>query len=310
MLIGLRRPPKLETLRMEKIALNVNSEYERLKSVLVSTGNTLVDSKYEKKFQEKYGSSMDEEIQYHSEAGNVRAVTARKQHRTFLDVLKRKGVDLINAKDVKEAIYQVFTRDVGFVIGDTFYYAILGDGVRKREQGGLEYLNNRFIKYRVLQKGTIEGGDVFIHGKKVFVGITKYSTNEEGFTGLKDELEPKGYECVPIRCKDNILHLDCRFHIISKDHVLLFRKDINASDVKILEKNFNIIDIKEEELVTLGSNIFCISPTEVVIDKRNQRLGNILKEEGFDVIQLDYSELTKMWGAFRCTTLPLFRSGI
>ena len=87
---------------MKKIILNVNSEYGKLKSVLVNDGHTLVDTKYEKIFQKKYGSCMEEETKYHPEEGNIKATIAMKQHKAFLDLLKSKGIELVYTKNVKE----------------------------------------------------------------------------------------------------------------------------------------------------------------------------------------------------------------
>lgn len=292
---------------MGNIVLNVSSEYGRLRSVLVSTGNALEFYKFNKELEDKYGSKMREESKYHPESGIPDISRGIQQHSAFLDLLKSKGVELIFSNDVQDAVHQVFTRDIGFVIGDTFFYSVMGDGIRKIEQQGLEHLNENFKNIEILEEGIIEGGDVFVHGNKVFVGITKHSTNWEGFNDLKKRIEPKGYQCIPIRCKERVLHLDCRFNIISENCALLFRKAIHPEDMEILEDCFDIIELKEDELETLGSNMFIVSPKEIVLDKRNSRLCSILREKGFNIIELDYSEITKLWGAFRCTTLPLNR---
>ena len=52
---------------------------------------------------------------------------------------------------------------------------------------------------------------------------------------------------------------------------------------------------------------FSISPEIIVSDKEFVRLNNKLIKCGFLVEEVMYSEIAKMGGLFRCSTLPLLR---
>jgi len=54
-------------------------------------------------------------------------------------------------------------------------------------------------------------------------------------------------------------------------------------------------------------NTFSISPKKVVMQKRSTRLASLLGKKGIEVIFVDYSEVLKLPGSFRCTTLPVER---
>ena len=57
----------------------------------------------------------------------------------------------------------------------------------------------------------------------------------------------------------------------------------------------------------MNSNIFSID-THVVVSERNfTRLNNWLRENGFIVEEISYSEIAKQEGLLRCSTLPLIR---
>ena len=86
------------------------------------------------------------------------------------------------------------------------------------------------------------------------------------------------------------------------------KEGILPEGIKTLDKYFDIEDITQDGLKTLVSNYLMISPNEAIIDRRNKRLGNLLNKYGITPYELDFSEVTKLWGAFRCTTLPLYRS--
>jgi len=57
----------------------------------------------------------------------------------------------------------------------------------------------------------------------------------------------------------------------------------------------------------LTSNVFVISPEVVVSNKGFKRLNKWLEEKGILVEKVDYSDVSKMSGLLRCSTLPLYR---
>ncbi len=293
---------------MEEIRLHVENEYGKLESVLVNAGGSVMDSGQAEELEKEFGNERGDELNDHPETAPYKADLIRSQHKNFLALLKKKGAELYFAEDIPKASDQIFTRDLGVVIGDTFYEGRLNDRIRQLEHQGLDKLRDRFTNYCQLEEGIVECGDVFVHNKKVFVGITRKSTNMEGFLGLKKILEPKGYWCIPIRCAPEVLHLDCRFGILSRGEALIYRPGIHPQDLLILERTFNLIDLDADLVRTLGSNLTMVSRNEVILDKRNTKIKDLLEQKGFLVHAIEYSEITKKWGAFRCTTLPLYRS--
>ena len=57
----------------------------------------------------------------------------------------------------------------------------------------------------------------------------------------------------------------------------------------------------------LNSNVFVISPDIIVSHTKFKRLNNWLKKKGILVEKVDFSNVSKMSGLFRCSTLPLYR---
>ena len=69
----------------------------------------------------------------------------------------------------------------------------------------------------------------------------------------------------------------------------------------------NIFEITLDEMSKLYCNFFSISENTVITDKRFKRLINWFYEIGLNVEKLDFSEIAKLGGLFRCCTLPLIR---
>lgn len=57
-------------------------------------------------------------------------------------------------------------------------------------------------------------------------------------------------------------------------------------------------------------NTFTISPTVVVIAAKSKRIARELEARGIDPVRIDYSEVARIPGSFRCSTMPLVREGL
>ena len=60
-------------------------------------------------------------------------------------------------------------------------------------------------------------------------------------------------------------------------------------------------------MYNMNSNVFSISENVIVSEISFKRINNILRELGFIVEEIKFSEIAKMEGLLRCTTLPLHR---
>ena len=60
----------------------------------------------------------------------------------------------------------------------------------------------------------LEGGDVLVYNKQVFVGNSGYGSNAAGIEWLRNYLAPYGYEVTEVRLQGNILHLDCAMSLV------------------------------------------------------------------------------------------------
>ncbi|MDP2637024.1 MAG: arginine deiminase family protein [bacterium] len=295
--------------RRGKEQVRVFSEYGRLSRVLVHGGNTMILPRELKSLLGKHSSlHLLEEEKYHPESGVWDRNMLRDQLADLQNVLwGGRGVRLVYAWNVHDAWTQFFTRDACFVVGDTLYLGVFRDPIRKLEKRGVEFLKNQFDKVVELTTPSIEGGDVFVHGDKVFVGIGRQTTHG-AFKELQGHLEPQGFHCVPVECNESVLHLDCRFNIIGPDKAMILPDGISLSGIATLEKYFELVVlVGEEHKKSLATNYLIISPREVIVDERNTQVADILQDARYRVIPIPFTEPTKVWGGIRCATCPLVR---
>lgn len=113
------------------------------------------------------------DVQKKYEDDNIDQELAVKQHRNFEQALRNAGVEIIKLPPSKDHPEQVFTRDIGFTIGNHLFVSEMANPIRQGEEEVLaQWLNNNKIAYKNLSLHSIEGGDVIVDGNRVFVGIS------------------------------------------------------------------------------------------------------------------------------------------
>lgn len=103
--------------------------------------------------------------------------------------------------------------------------------------------------------GTIEGGDVLVDQKRVFVGTSK-RTSSAAIYQLKKELPD--HDIIPIHLPPHILHLDCVMNILSHDEIIIYPDAFKQKDLQLLKTYYDLIEISEQEQFTLGPNVLSI----------------------------------------------------
>jgi len=302
------------------LQVNVNNETSRLRAVVlgtaVSNGPTPTET-------EAYDPKSLEHIKagtYPLEKDMIPEMEALKA------VFEKYGVTVYRPELI-ENYNQIFSRDIGFVIADTFVWAnILPD--REREQEAIQYIVNQIDPARVVkapEEVHIEGGDVILWNDHIFIGTYKGSdykdyitarTNMQGVNFIK-ELFPnkivKEFDLVKsrIEARDNALHLDCCFQPVGVNKGVIYKSGFREeSDYLYLVDLFgmeNLFHINRDEMYHMTSNFFSIDNDVVVIEKGFTRLKNWLLEQGFTVEEVPYAEIAKQEGLLRCSTLPLVR---
>ncbi|MGL5825180.1 MAG: dimethylarginine dimethylaminohydrolase family protein [Nocardioides sp.] len=234
---------------------------------------------------------------------------ALAQQLEFKNTLEAHGVRVILEPPIRYSGAH-YTRDVGFAIDDTFFVARMGTRARQPEVVAMEPWLARFSKVIRLDAGTIEGGDVMLAPGRVLVGLGE-ATNEVGVASLTSALARAGSarDVVPLRFNSpGVIHLDTKFNLVSPELAVISRHSFEEKSLKWLEQNYRLIDATPEETRAIHINTFGIGNGAVVMDTRAERLASELRNNGVSPILLDYSEITRLPGSFRCTTLPLHRT--
>lgn len=305
---------------MTDIILNVRNETDRLKTVVLGQPESpgripTLDEVYDAKSYETVKNG-----KYPSEEDIKKEMTA------FEHVLCKHDVEVLRPGVLKDC-NQVFARDVAFVVDDKMVISnIIPDRVDEQEAYAGIFKHISFNKiFNLPEKAHVEGGDVVLFDEFVFVGVYKdadYSqlktarTNMRAVDFLKELFDYKTIYPLELIKNDvdpysGILHLDCTFMPVGRNKAVIYKHGFkNERDYRFLVNMFgkeNVFEITREEMYSMNTNIFSISPEVVVVEENFSRLSSFLEEAEITVERIPYHEISKMGGLLRCSTLPLIR---
>lgn len=240
-------------------------------------------------------------------------------------ILVKYDVNVLRPSNISD-LNQVFVRDIGFVIDETFIVPnIIKD--RSSEIRGVSKILEQIVSKKVFmpKEARLEGGDLILFHDYIFIGYSKLQdfekfkvsrTNQNAVNFIHNYFQYKTVKSFELNKSDidpfsNALHLDCCFQPIGKSHAILCKEGFkNLDDVDFIINFFgedNIILISQEEMYRMCANVFSISEKVLISESSFIRINNILRDKGFIVEEVTYSEVSKMGGLFRCSTLPLLR---
>lgn len=245
---------------------------------------------------------------------------------SFAQVLKKHDVEVLRPTNIQDC-NQIFARDISFTIEDKLIIAnMISD--RAEEQKAIDHILSQIADGHVVhmpEQARAEGGDVMPWNDHVFIGyeekedFEKYKTSRTNRAGVEfiqslfPEKKVMGFELnkSDTIARDNALHLDCCFQPIGKDKCIIHRDGFkNEKDFQYLVHLFgedNCIFIDKDQMYNMGSNVFSISPNVVVSERGFTEINAKMRNWGFTVEEIKYSETAKMEGLLRCSTMPIIR---
>jgi len=299
--------------------LNINDEISPLKAVVLGTAQSCGPVPTP---EEAYDPKSLEHIlagTYPKEEDMITEMEA------FANVFNKYGVKVFRPEVLKDC-NQIFSRDIAFTIENKLILAnILPD--REKEIEAILHVLDRIPEENIIrppEEVHVEGGDVMPWNDFIFMGTytaPDYSewitarTNAAAVRFIAEQFPHKKVKSFELRksanAKENALHLDCCFQPLGKGKAILHKNGFLIEDEYQWLVDFfgreNIFEITADEMYRMFSNVFSISPEVVVSEKNFTRLNIWLREQGFTVEEIPYSEIAKQEGLLRCSTLPLVR---
>ncbi|GGE82890.1 dimethylargininase [Mycetocola zhadangensis] len=145
---------------------------------------------------------------------------------------------------------------------------------------------------RIMDPGTLDGGDVLVIGKQVYVGRGGRS-NAEGIRQLRVIAAAQGYRVtvVPV---SKALHLKTAMTALP-DGTLLGHPDL--LDNPGFFPHFVAVPEK------LGTNVVALDDHTILVSKAAPATAELISDLGYTVVSLDISEFEKLEGSLTCLSV-------
>ena len=302
------------------IKINIDNESGKLKSVILGIAN---DFGGMPSIKDCY----DPKSRVHVKEGTFPTNEACiKEMDALVNVLEKYDIKIFRPQNIK-GLNQIFSRDIAFVISEKLVIPNIIDDRIKEIDAIFDVINQIPVEDIIrMPIGTrAEGGDVIACNEYLFVGYSEKEdfenytvarTNKSALNFLTLTFQNKIVKGFELNKSDNdprenALHLDCCFQPIGKKMAIIYKAGFkHSSDVDFIVNYFgekNIIEVSKEEMYNMNSNVFSISESIIISEKRFTRLNTELRKRGFTVEEVPYSEIAKMEGLLRCSTMPLIR---
>lgn len=153
----------------------------------------------------------------------------------------------------------------------------------------------------------LEGGDILILDKTIFVGRSGLASNLNGIKWLELLVGSYGYEVVEVPLHPTILHLDCALSLV-REGIIIVCEEALLEGIPEQLKYWDKINISLEDASKLATNGLPINENVYITDPEFKIIGEELEKRGITVEYIDYKISRSFGGAFRCSTQPLLRN--
>ncbi len=223
---------------------------------------------------------------------------AAAQHEAYEAALRGLGCQVVRLPDLPDHPDGVFVEDVAVVLDGVAVVTRPGAASRRGEVVGMAEMLRPHRPVRCIEEpARLDGGDVLVAGKRVFVGASA-RTDLEGARQLAAILEPLGYQVRRVTVR-GCLHLKTAVTAVA-DGVLV----LNPAWVERgAFPGFDTIPVAERE--PLAANVLRIGDA-VLVPAAHPRTAERIAAAGVsNQVALDVSELAKAEAGVTCCSLVL-----
>lgn len=229
---------------------------------------------------------------------------ARSQHAAYEGALRAAGYAVETLPASPNHPDCVFVEDAAIAFDEV---AVMTRPGAVSRRGELDAVGEALSKHRslsnILEPGTLDGGDVLVLGRDVYVGLSTRS-NQNGIDQLRAILEPFGYTVTAAGVR-GCLHLKSAATAIDDGRALVNPEMIDTA----LLRGIECIEVDPTE--PMAANLVALpmakEPRTVLHGSAYPRTGERLRAAGLHVVEVPADELAKAEGALSCCSILLHR---
>lgn len=236
---------------------------------------------------------------------------AQAQHRELVSAYEHFGVRVHALPPEPELPMQVYARDSSVMTPYGAIITAMADVWRRGENYAAirAYERLGIPIYDMVTAGTFEGGDFnVIEDRCVLIGCGGARTTEEGARQVESWFRQEGWETRLAFFDQYYVHIDLMVVPVAERLTAVCLTCTEPGIVRWLKsKGHEIIDVPFEDTMNLGCNFMSLGNGRVILPRSSRLLGEQLRARGFEVAQIDMSEISKTGGGIHCMAQALRR---
>jgi dimethylargininase len=231
----------------------------------------------------------------HLERVPIDVARARQQHAAYAAALEELGAEVAWLPPLENHPDSVFVEDTAIVLPEL---AVITRPGAESRRGEVLSVANALSRHRSLAwieaPATLDGGDVLVIGRTIFVGLSS-RTNAEAVAALRAIVDPHRYDVVPVPIRRS-LHLKSACTFIPPVTVIANRAWIEPA----LFGGMNVIATHDSEPAAACTLTF---GGVTLVQASAPRTAERLKNAGLKTRAVDVSELQKAEAGLTCMSL-------
>lgn len=218
-------------------------------------------------------------------------------HDHYVATLKKTGADVIELPSLEDFPDSVFVEDTALCLPHGAVMMRPGAPSRLGEVAQMEpAIRAVFDDVRHINgPGHIEGGDILVTGREILVGRSD-RTDAAGVAELTEIVADWGYSVREVFTPPGVLHFKTDCSLLDSE-TILSTKRLDASGCF---KGYRVLHVSEGEEAAANSirfNQFVVSPAGF------PRTAEMLRQNGYDVVEISNTECAKLDGGMSCLSL-------
>lgn len=221
---------------------------------------------------------------------------ARNQHNTYSRLLSEAGFELDLLPPDERFPDSVFVEDAAVMVGDVAVITRPGAEARRGETVAVaERLSRHFRLFEIEPPGTIDGGDVLIIGRTLYVGLSQ-RTNRSGIGKLTTVARDQGMQVVSVPVV-GALHLKSVVLPVADEMVVVTEGAVDESLLDGLEI------IREDPEERMQFSALPLGGDRVLVTASAPRTAGSVEKRGLEMVPIDISEFQIADGGLTCMSI-------
>lgn len=296
---------------MKKEKVIVKSEFAPLKKVVLTQSefifpkNTIGNDPAEILSEEVLQMYKDIDGKNYKDVFPDRQAKWEKERENLKVVLEKYGVEVVRPRLLTDYEKEIgkeygcsnfFVRDPFFTIGNNIIEGSLKYLHRRKEilpirsiLENIAYSSNAiYVSLPIVDTSEginselgpfLEGGDILVLDKTVFVGNSGQASNDNGYKWLKSFLDHFDYKVVQVPLKNNVLHLDCALSLV-RDGLMIVCEEALINGIPEDLKNWDKISVPFSDVSRLAVNGLPVNDSVYILDPEFEYIGKQLISKG------------------------------